>query len=63
MAMLNVLPAVAEENKNDFNPVSTGVVSLGITPDARGASLGDAGAATDPDVNSQFWNTSKYACA
>ena len=35
MAMLNVLPAVAEENKNDFNPVSTGVVSLGITPDAR----------------------------
>ena len=32
MAMLNVLPAVAEENKNDFNPVSTGVVSLGITP-------------------------------
>ena len=63
MAMLNVLPAVAEENKNDFNPVSTGVVSLGITPDARGASLGDAGAATDPDVNSQFWNTSKYAFA
>ncbi|MGN0206578.1 MAG: type IX secretion system outer membrane channel protein PorV [Muribaculaceae bacterium] len=63
MAMLAVLPAVAEDNKNDFNPVSTGVVSLGITPDARGASLGDAGAATDPDVNSQFWNTSKYAFA
>lgn len=63
MAMLTVVPAVAEENKNDFNPVSTGVVSLGITPDARGASLGDAGAATDPDVNSQFWNTSKYAFA
>ncbi|MBO7609996.1 MAG: type IX secretion system outer membrane channel protein PorV [Muribaculaceae bacterium] len=48
---------------NDFNPISTGVAMLGITPDARGASMGDLGAATDPDVNSQFWNPSKYAFA
>ncbi|MGN0213648.1 MAG: type IX secretion system outer membrane channel protein PorV [Muribaculaceae bacterium] len=54
----------AEDNvKNEFNPITTGVTSLSITPDARGASMGDAGAATDPDVNSQFWNASKYAFA
>ena len=47
----------------EFNPITTGVTSLSITPDARGASMGDQGAATDPDVNSQFWNPSKYAFA
>ena len=47
----------------DFNPLTTGVTSLSITPDARGASMGDLGAATEPDVNSQFWNPSKYAFA
>lgn len=52
----------ADDNiKNEFNPVQTGVTSLSIAPDARGASMGDLGAATDPDVNSQFWNPSKYA--
>lgn len=53
----------AAAQKNEFNPVETGVTSLGIAPDARGASMGDLGAATDPDVNSQFWNPSKYAFA
>ena len=54
----------ADDNiKNEFNPVQTGVTSLSIAPDARGASMGDLGAATDPDVNSQFWNPSKYAFA
>ena len=47
----------------EFNPVTTGVTSLSITPDARGASMGDLGAATEADVNSQFWNASKYAFA
>lgn len=50
-------------SKNEFNPITTGVTSLSITPDARGAAMGDVGAATDPDVNSQFWNPSKYAFA
>lgn len=54
---------VAAQDKNDFNPITTGVTSLGIAPDARGASMGDLGAATDPDANSQFWNPSKYAFA
>ncbi len=57
--------ASAEGNiKNDeFNPLTTGVTSLSIAPDARGASMGDLGAATEPDANSQFWNPSKYAFA
>ena len=59
------LAASAEEDiKSEmFNPVNTGVTTLSIAPDARGSSLGNLGAATDPDMNSQFWNPSKYAFA
>jgi hypothetical protein len=42
------------------NPIVTAVPSLSIAPDARGGGMGDVGAATTPDVNSQFWNPSKY---
>lgn len=65
-AMLAVpLSASADDDikNNEFNPITTGVTSMSITPDARGASMGDLGVATDPDVNSQFWNPSKYAFA
>ena len=55
--------AVADDIKEDFNPIETGVTSLSIAPDARGAAMGDLGAATDPDANSQYWNPSKYAFA
>jgi len=48
---------------NEFNPVNTGVTTLSIAPDARGSSMGNLGAATDPDMNSQYWNPSKYAFA
>lgn len=62
--ILVVGQAKADDNiKNEFNPIETGVTSLSIAPDARGASMGDLGVATDPDVNSQFWNPSKYAFA
>ena len=50
----------AQDVKNQLNPVYYGVTSLAIAPDARGAGLGDIGAATDPDVNSQYWNPAKY---
>lgn len=56
-----VIPAAAQ--KNEFNPVQTGVTSLNIAPDARGAAMGDLGAATEPDAYSQYWNPSKYAFA
>ncbi len=63
--MATALSAWSQDDiKNtEFNPVTTGVTSLSITPDARGASMGDLGAATEADVNSQFWNPSKYAFA
>ena len=42
------------------NPIVTAVPSLSIAPDARAGGMGDIGAATTPDVNSQFWNPAKY---
>lgn len=50
----------AQDKQNMFNPVNFGVTSLAIAPDARGGALGDIGAATEADVNSQYWNPSKY---
>ena len=49
--------------KGMFNPVFTGVTSLTIAPDSRAGAMGDVGAATDPDVNSQYWNPAKYPFA
>ena len=63
VAFFAVTAMAQNDVKNEFNPVTTGVTSLSIAPDARGASMGDIGAATDPDVNSQFWNASRYAFA
>ena len=57
MAMM-MLAAVAQ--KDQFNPIYTGVTSLSIAPDARAGALGDIGVATEPDVNSQYWNPAKY---
>lgn len=53
--------ALAEDDEKDqFNPVYTAVTSQSIAADARAAGMGDMGAATDPDVNSQSWNPAKY---
>lgn len=53
--------ANAQNSKTEmFNPVRTSVTSQGIAPDARSAGMGDVGAATDPDVVSQYWNPAKY---
>ena len=50
----------AQDKKNMFNPVSTGVTSQSSAPDARGGGMGDIGAATEADANSQYWNPAKY---
>jgi len=42
------------------NPIVTAVPSLSIAPDARAGGMGDIGAATTPDINSQYWNAAKY---
>ena len=49
------------ENSAILNPIVTTVPSLYIAPDARAGGMGETGAATMPDGNSQFWNASKYA--
>lgn len=61
--LLGTWSGAKADTKDELNPIQTGVNSLNIAPDARGASMGDLGAATDPDVNSQYWNPSKYAFA
>lgn len=62
LSALSVSAMAEDDIKSDmFNPVNTGVTTLSIAPDARASSLGNLGAATDPDMNSQYWNPSKYA--
>ncbi len=60
--MFAVIPfcAGAQEKTDIFNPERNSVTSQTIAPDARSAGMGDVGAATDPDVNSQYWNPAKY---
>jgi len=54
------LTASAQDTKSQFNPIEHAVISQTIAPDARSAGMGDVGVATDPDVNSQYWNPAKY---
>ena len=61
LMLLMTLSASAQLKKTDiFNPVYTAVTSQTIAPDARAAGMGDVGVATNPDVNSQYWNPAKY---
>ena len=61
--VLGVLTASAQDKRDMFNPVRNSVTSQTIAPDARAAGMSDVGAATDPDVNSQYWNPAKYPFA
>lgn len=49
--------------ESKFNPITTAVPFLSITPDSRHGAMGDAGVATSPDANSQYWNPSQLAFA
>ncbi len=60
LAGVTTAASVAADEKDVFNPIVTSVVSQSIAPDARAGGIGDVGAATDPDVNSQAWNPAKY---
>lgn len=48
---------------DDYEGPKPSLLFLGITPDARAASMGEVGAATDPDVNSIYWNPGKLTQA
>ena len=58
--LLLISVGTVRAQKDMFNPITTGVNSLGIAPDSRGGGMGDIGVATDPDNNSQYWNPAKY---
>ena len=60
--ILSVQNVFAQNGKEIFNPVYTGVTSLSIAPDSRAGAMGDVGCATDPyyDNNNQYWNPAKY---
>lgn len=58
--LMAVVSISAYSQDEQYNPVYTGVTSLSIAPDARAGALGDVGAATEPDVFSQYWNPAKY---
>lgn len=49
------------DTKNRRNLIQVAVPLLSVAPDSRASGMGDVGVASDPDVNSQHWNLSKYA--
>ncbi len=52
-------PGIILGSDTTFRVITTAVPFLLISPDARAAALGDAGAALSPDINSAFWNPAK----
>jgi hypothetical protein len=61
LSVISVTASAQTAQKDKFSPINTAIPSLSIAPDARGGGMGDNGAATLPDINSQHWNPSKYA--
>lgn len=57
VALINSLTTQAQETRT----LSPSVPFLTISPDSRGAAMGDAGVASSPDANSIYWNTAKLA--
>src|ERR1700742_867546 len=51
----------ANTNGTNLNAIPTAVPFLNITPDSRAGAMGDAGVATTPDVNANYWNPAKLA--
>ena len=47
--------------RNEYRVITTSVPFLGITPDARSAGIGDAGAALSGDQNAVYWNPGRLA--
>jgi hypothetical protein len=52
---------VGELTGAELNAIQTSVPFLTIAPDGRSSGMGDVGAASVPDANSQHWNSAKYA--
>ena len=52
--------AYSQSSTTGSSVVSSAVPFLSISPESRGGAMGDAGVATSPDINSQYWNPAKY---
>lgn len=46
--------------QNTSNVITTATPFLTIAPDSRSSAMGDIGASTSADFNSQYWNAAKY---
>jgi hypothetical protein len=53
------LTAVASAQAQVNHTITTAVPILTLSPDSRGAALGEAGVATSPDANAAFYNAGK----
>lgn len=60
-ALLGLSIGAKAQVELDPNTIPVGAPILSIAPDARAGGMGDAAAATAPDVYSQHWNSAKYA--
>lgn len=59
VVLLGGLITVTKAQSNKFNVVTSAVPFLRISPDIRGAGMGDATIATSADPNSSFGNLAK----
>jgi len=59
LLLLAAPAALAQAPSADLHTITTAVPILTLSPDARGAALGDAGVATSPDANAAFYNPGK----
>ncbi len=61
LVILFSLPLVSlyAQTSSDYNPITTAVPFLRLAADARTAAMGEASVATNPDVNSIFYNGGK----
>lgn len=62
IAMLIAAPLVrAQQDQEEFNPITTAAPFLLIVPDARAGGMGDVGVATSADANSSHHNPAQFA--
>lgn len=61
VAILGVFACNVIYGQDDLRTLTTSVPFLTLPVDARGAAMGDVGAATSPDAASMFWNPGKLA--
>ena len=53
--------SMAQDDIENFNPITTGVPFMLIGADPRSGGMGDIGVVTSADAFSQQWNPAKYA--